>query len=112
QKLLRLDSKFHWQLTEDFFAEAIHNHVHRVLGRQAALIAVENLVLADLGSRSFVLDPGGGVFYFDIRGGMRSALVANEQRIALREIARVSRGFLNFHQPAIAVLAVTSGDAF
>ena len=58
EQLLRLDGEFHRQLAEDFLAEAVDDHVHRVLGREASLPAVEDLILADLRRRGFVLDPG------------------------------------------------------
>ena len=56
EQLLRLDRELHRQLLEDFLAEAVDDHVHRVLGRDAALLAVEDLVLADLRRRGLVLD--------------------------------------------------------
>src|SRR6266571_4161315 len=45
---LRLHGELHGQLLEDFPAEAVHDHADGVLGRQAALLAVEDLVLTDL----------------------------------------------------------------
>src|SRR5262245_51799676 len=54
EELLRLDREFHRQLAEDFLAEAVHDHRHRVLGRDAALPAVEDLIVADLGYRRLV----------------------------------------------------------
>ena len=47
QKLLRLDCEFHRQLSEHLFAEAVHDQVDRVLGRQPTLAAVKDLVLID-----------------------------------------------------------------
>ncbi len=52
------------------------------------------------------------VLHFDVGKRVRAALVADQQRVALREIARVGRALLDFHQAAIAVLAVAGGDAF
>src|SRR6266536_3230256 len=48
QQLLCFDGEFHRQLTEDVLAEAVHDHVHGVFGREAALPAVEDLILANL----------------------------------------------------------------
>jgi len=45
--------------------------------RDAALVAVENLILADLGGRGLVLDAGGRIADLDIREGMRAAAVAH-----------------------------------
>jgi len=58
QQLLRLDGELHRQLAEDLLAEAVHDHVDRVLERDAALLAVEELVLADLRGRCLVLVNG------------------------------------------------------
>src|SRR5262245_43656892 len=55
QELLRLDGELHGQLLEDLLAEAVHDHVHRVLGGDPALLEVEDLVLADLRGRGLVL---------------------------------------------------------
>jgi hypothetical protein len=41
---------------EDFLAEAADDHVDRVLGRESALAAVEELVLANLRRGRLVLD--------------------------------------------------------
>src|SRR5919109_5390085 len=56
QELLRLDGEFHRQVPEHFPAEAAHDQIHRILGRQPALPAIEDLVLADFRCRRFVLD--------------------------------------------------------
>jgi hypothetical protein len=50
QKLLRFYRKLHRQFAEDFFTEAVHDHRYRVFGRNAALIAVKDLVFSNLGS--------------------------------------------------------------
>src|SRR5215467_6319928 len=48
EQCLRFQRKLHRQLLEYFFAEAAHDHRHRLLGRQPALLQVEDLILADL----------------------------------------------------------------
>src|SRR5690349_21411036 len=48
EQLLRFDGELHRQLAEDFLAKAVHNHVDGVLRRNAALVAVKNLVFANL----------------------------------------------------------------
>ena len=50
-------------------------------------------------------------FDLDVRERVRAAFVAQQQRIALGKIPRVGRALLNFHQPAITVLAVPGRDA-
>src|SRR6266576_554609 len=80
EQLLRFHRELHRKLTEDLFAEAVHDHADRVLGRDAALAAVENLVLADLGGGGLMLDLRGRVADFQIRERMRAALIAEQQR--------------------------------
>src|SRR6266513_3439113 len=58
-----------------------------------------------------MLDAGGGALDIEIRKGVRPALVADEQRIALRVIARAARILRNLHQAAIRVLAVPGRNA-
>src|SRR5437879_6458459 len=82
QKLLRLNCKFHRQLAENFLAESVDDHVHRILSGQAALVAIEDLVLADFRGGCFMLDLRGGVLHFDVWKSMSAALVSDEQRVA------------------------------
>src|SRR5690606_11991217 len=56
QQVLRLDRELHRQLLEDLAAESVDDHVDRVFLGEAALAAVEELVLADLRGRRLVLD--------------------------------------------------------
>src|SRR3954454_5126935 len=67
EKLLRLHRELHWQFAEDFLAEAVHDHVHSVFQRDAAGLAVEELVLADLARAGLVLDLAGRVSHVDVR---------------------------------------------
>src|SRR5437016_1591328 len=67
QQLLRFDGKFHRQFLEDFLAKTVDDHVHGVLRRDAALVAVENLVFADLRRGRFVLDARRLVLHLDVR---------------------------------------------
>jgi hypothetical protein len=57
----------------------------------AALVAIEDLVLADLRGRGLVLHARRRVLHLDVRERVRAALVAQQQRIALRVVARVRR---------------------
>ena len=90
QQLLRLDGELHRQLLEDFLAEAVHDHVDRILFRDAALLAVEELVLADLRGRRLVLDLRRRVLDLEIREGVGAAIAADQQRVALRVVARAA----------------------
>src|SRR5881397_1793079 len=48
QQLLGLHRELHGQLAENFLAESVDDHVHGVFQRDAARLAIEELVLADL----------------------------------------------------------------
>ena len=109
---MRFDGEFHRQLAEDFFAEAVDDHRNRVFGRDAALIAVENLVLADFRGAGFVLDLRARVVHLNVRKSVRAALIADQKRIALREVARVVGVLQNADQAAIRVVAATRRNAF
>src|SRR5689334_489311 len=61
EQLLRLDGELHRQVEEHLLAEAVDDHVDRVFRRQTALLAVENLVLADLRRGCLMLHLGRAV---------------------------------------------------
>src|SRR6185437_12741394 len=56
EQFLRFHGELHGELAEDLFAEAVYDHADGVLGRDAALAAVKDLVLADLGGGGLMLD--------------------------------------------------------
>src|SRR5436190_8624425 len=111
EQFLRLDREFHRQLLEDLLAESIHDHRDGVFGRKSALHAVEQLILADARCRGFVLDLRRGVLHLDVGERMRRALVAEQERIALRVIARAHRALRYLYQPPIGILAASRSDA-
>ncbi len=53
----------------------------------------------------------GGVAAFDIGHRMRAALIADQQRITLREIARARGARHDFHQPAIGIVRMPGRNA-
>src|SRR5262249_60556009 len=106
QELLCLNREFHRQMLEHLFAEAAHDHVDCVFGREAPLAAVENLILAYFRRRCLVLDPGGRVLDLEIRKRMSTAAVADEERVALRIVPSALGSPGNLHQPAVRVLSV------
>jgi hypothetical protein len=62
---------------------------------QAALLAEIELVVADLGGGGLVLHDGRRVFALDVGKGVRGARIADQQRIALRVVARApARGLM------------------
>src|SRR5512143_3028975 len=66
QKLLRLHGELHRQLLEHLFAEPVHDHRDRVLGIEAPLLAVKDLIFADLGRGGLMLDRRRRVLHVDI----------------------------------------------
>src|SRR3970282_506644 len=66
-ELLRLDRELHRQVQEHLLAEPVHDHVRRVLRRDPALLAVEQLVVPDLRRRGLVLERRRGLVHLDVR---------------------------------------------
>src|SRR3546814_5461496 len=87
-QLLRLDGELHGELLHDLAAEAVHHQGDGVLLRQAALAAVEQLVLADARGGRLVLDDRLAVLGLDVGHRVGAALVADQQRVALGAVAR------------------------
>ena len=71
--------ELHRQFPEDLFTEATHNHVDRIFFGDAALFAIEDLILANLRRRCLVLDARRAVLDLEVGEGVRAALVANQQ---------------------------------
>ena len=58
-----------------------------------------------------MLHAGARVLHLDVGEGVRAALIADQQRVALGVVACSGGALQDFHLPAIGVLAVTGGDA-
>src|SRR5438093_11492153 len=111
EQLLGLHGEFHGKLAEYPFAEAVDDHRNGRFGRDAALLAIENLIFTDLRCCGFVLHPSRRVLHLDVRKRVRAALVPDQERIALRVVPGSTGTFENLHHPPVSVLAVTGGDA-
>ena len=57
-----------------------------------------------------MLEHRGGVLRLDVGNRVRTALVANQQRVARGEIARACRLAVCRHKSAIGVVGMSSGD--
>src|SRR2546428_10295339 len=88
QEVLGFDGELHGQLLEDFPAEAVDDHRDRVFGGQAPLLAVEDLILADLRRGGFVLHDRRAGAHVDVGEGVGAALIPDQHRVALRVIPR------------------------
>src|SRR5215469_5572289 len=111
EQFLRLHSELHGQLLEDRLAKAVDDHGNSFLFGYAALLQVKDLVLADLRSRSLVLHARARVPDLDVREGVSAALIADQERIALRVVAGAGCALQDLHAAAVRVLAVAGGDA-
>src|SRR5271155_3758510 len=109
-KLLRLDRELHRQLLQHFLAEAVDDQRHGLFGWNAARGAIEKLVVGDLRRRRFVFDARRRIAAFDIGHSVRAAFAADQERVALREVARVRGLRMHAHEPAIGVLRVAGTD--
>src|SRR5687768_15097050 len=83
EKFLSLHGELHRQLPEDVLTESVHDHAHRVLWGNTALLHVEKLILADLRSRGLVLHFCGGVAHLDKGERVRATLISKKERVAL-----------------------------
>src|SRR6187455_3280899 len=77
QELLRFDRELHRELTKYLAAESADDQVHGVFGREAALPAIEDLVLADLRRRRLVLHTRRRVLDVQVGERVRAALIAD-----------------------------------
>src|SRR5207237_8167665 len=82
-----------------------------VFSRKTALAQIEHLVFANLRRGSFVLHAVAGIAHVNVRERMRTALVADQERIALRVITSASRAFQNLDLPTFRVQPVSSRNA-
>src|SRR4030095_1321178 len=83
EKLARFDGKFHRQFLQDLFAKTIDDRRYSVFDRESPLLAVKDLIVANLGNGRFVLDLRRGGFDFKIRKCVGAAFIADQQRTAL-----------------------------
>ena len=75
EELLCFDSELHRELVHHFFGVAIDDEPDRFLYSYATLLAVEDLVFADLAGRSLVLDDRRIIIYVDVGEGVCSTAV-------------------------------------
>src|SRR5690625_3172519 len=78
EQVLCFYSKFHGQFFDDFLAVTVHYHGNGVLGTNAALHGIKQLILTDTRSSGFVLYIGCWVLCLDHREGVCSTGLANK----------------------------------
>src|SRR6185437_9938111 len=111
EQRLRLERKLHRQFLEDFLAEAGDYHRYGLFGAQSARLQIEDLVLADLRRRRFVLDDRAVVADFDVWERVRAAAVADEHRVALGVVAGALGPRQHLYASAIRVVALAGRNA-
>ena len=104
EQLAGFGGELHGQFLEHVLGIAVDDEAHGLLGGNAALVAVEQLVLGDLAGGGLVLEDGGGVLHVDVGEGVGAAVAAQEQRVARGVVACVLGGGGSAHQSAVAVL--------
>lgn len=106
QQLLGLDGELHGQLVHYLLGVAVDDEPHDLLGGNAALLAVEDLLLVDLGGGGLVLGGGVGASNLYVGKGVGAAAVAEQQGVALGVVAGAAGGGGHAHQAAVGVLAL------
>src|ERR671937_1418124 len=104
EQALRLDGELHRQLAEHVLAEAVDDQGDGVLLRDAALLEVEELLLADARGRRLVLDARRVVHHLDVGEGVRARAAADEHRVALRVVARALGPGQDLDEAAVRVV--------
>src|SRR3989475_6413829 len=110
EELLGLHGELHREVQEDLLAEAVHDHVRRVLRSEPALLAVEQLVVPNLRGRRLVLELGGGLVHLDIGERVRPALVAEKEGVALGVVPRVHGSLVDLDAAPVRVLTEPGAD--
>src|SRR6202042_1418937 len=84
---------------------------HRLLLGEAALHTIEQRLIGNLGGGRLVLEHGGRGLGLDIGDGVGAALVADQERVAIGEVAGADGAAGGRDQPAIGVVGAAGGDA-
>ena len=111
KELLGFDGELHREFVHNLFGIAVDDEADRVLGGDTALAAVEELVLGDFGGGCLMLDDGRGVGYLHVGESVRSATVAEQERVALAVVACPVCGGSDLDKSAVGILAVSGTDA-
>src|SRR5207244_12746647 len=92
-------------------AEIGRHHVRGMLRVDAAGLAVEELILADLRRRRLVLHLGRRLLDLDVRERERGARGPDQEGVALGVVPGVRRALVDLYATAVGVPSVPGGDA-
>src|SRR5438445_3188444 len=101
QEVLGLHGELHRQLLEDFLAESVDDHGDGVLGGETPLLAVEDLILADLRRGRLVLHDRRAVADVVVGAREGAVLVSDQHRVALRVVSRALGSFHDLYAAAL-----------
>ena len=81
QQFLRLHCEFHWKFIEHLLSISVNDKSNSLFGRYAALIAIEELLLADFARRRFMFHHSRVVVDVHIRERVRTAVATQQEGI-------------------------------
>src|SRR5204863_7698821 len=110
-QFLGLHRELHQELQEDLLAETVHNPVRRILRGDAAGLAVEELILADLRRGRLVVHLCRRLLDLDVRERERGARGPDQEGVALGVVPGVRRTLVDLYATAVGVPSVPGGDA-
>src|ERR1700732_744437 len=110
-QFLRFHREFHRQLLQHIAHEAVDDQSRRLLARKPTLHAIKQLILGNLRRRRLMFELRAGGLRFDIRHRMGAARIADEQRIAIGEIAGAGRFPVRRNLTAIGILRSARGNS-
>src|ERR1700730_12022956 len=110
-QFLRFHREFHWQMLQHIAHEAVDDQSRRLFARKPALHAIKQLILGNLRRRRLMFELRAGGLRFDIRHRMGAARIADEQRIAIGEIAGAGRFPVRRNLTAIGILRSARGNS-
>ena len=112
EEFLGFDGELHGEFVHDLFGITVDDEADGVFEGDSPLLAVEELVFVDLGGCCFVFNGSRGVRDDHVREGVRTAFIAQEERVALAVVAGVLGVKTHLDESAVRVLAMSGGDTF
>src|ERR1700730_8268344 len=110
-QFLRFHREFHRQLLQHIAHEAVDDQSRRLLAREPALHAIKQLILGNFRGRRLMFELRAGGLRFDIGHRMGAARIADEQRIAIGEIAGAGGFPVGRNLTAIGILRSAGGNS-
>ena len=104
--------KLHRQFIHHFFGIAVDDESYRIFDTYSTLTAIEELILVDLRGRGLMLHRSRRIRDDHIGESMRSALIAEQEAVALAVVTRIDGFRSHLHESAVRILAVSGGDTF